>query len=131
MTSHYLQHCLFALLVKKNLGRLSQRNKMIAEKRITDILFEIKITELEGGLHQVVKTYQYPPFKWINFQINLHYIWVNIFQLDPMQIYLAQAEIVPLFTWTKCFLLIKQKYCKHSLYFNTVFSFTSSVLFQH
>ena len=33
---------------------------MIAEKRIMDILFEIKINEFEGGLHQVVQTYELP-----------------------------------------------------------------------
>ena len=33
---------------------------MIAEKRIMDILFEIDITEFEGGLHQVVQTNRLP-----------------------------------------------------------------------
>ena len=33
---------------------------MIAEKRIMDMLFEIDITEFEGGLHQVVQTNQLP-----------------------------------------------------------------------
>ena len=37
----------FALLVDKKLGRLSQRNRVIAEKRIMDILFEIEINEFE------------------------------------------------------------------------------------
>ena len=50
----------FALLVEEKLGRLSQRNRMIAEKRIMDILFEIEINEFEGGLHQVVQTNQLP-----------------------------------------------------------------------
>ena len=47
-----------------------------------------------------------------------------------MQIYLIQAEIVPLFTWTKGFVSIKQKNCKHSIYLNTVFSFTNNVILQ-
>ena len=46
----------FAHLVEEKLGRLSQRNIMIAEKRIMDILFEIEINEFEGGLHQFVQT---------------------------------------------------------------------------
>ena len=50
----------FALLVEEKLGRLSQRNRMIAEKKIMDILFEIEINEVEGGLHQVVQTNQLP-----------------------------------------------------------------------
>ena len=50
----------FALLVEEKLGRLSQKNRMIAEKRIMDILFEIEINEFEGGFHQVVKTNQSP-----------------------------------------------------------------------
>ena len=33
---------------------------MIAEKKIMNILFEIKINEFEGGLHQVVQTNQLP-----------------------------------------------------------------------
>ena len=47
-----------ALLVEEKLGRLSQRNRMIAEKRIIDILFEIEINEFEGGLHQDLQTNQ-------------------------------------------------------------------------
>ena len=43
---------------------------------------------------------------------------------------LIQAEIVPLFTWTKCFLLTKQKNCKHLLCLNIVFSFTNNVTLQ-
>ena len=50
----------FTLLVEEKLGRLSQRNRMIAEKRIMDILFKIEINEFEGGLHQVVQTNQLP-----------------------------------------------------------------------
>ena len=50
----------FALLVVEKLGRLSQRNRMIAEKRIMDILFEVEINEFEGGLHRVVQTNQLP-----------------------------------------------------------------------
>ena len=50
----------FALLVEEKLGRLSQKNRMIAEKRIVDILVEIEINEFEGGLHQVVQTNQLP-----------------------------------------------------------------------
>ena len=44
----------YALLAEEKLGRLSQRNKMIAEKRIIDILFKIEISKFERGLHQVV-----------------------------------------------------------------------------
>ena len=47
----------FALLAEEKLGRLSQRNRMIAEN-IMDIFFEIEINEFEGGLHQVVLTNQ-------------------------------------------------------------------------
>ena len=50
----------FPLLVGKKLGRLSQRNRMITEKRIMNILFEIEINEFEGGLHQAVQTNQLP-----------------------------------------------------------------------
>ena len=50
----------FALLVEEKPGRLSQRNRMIAENRIMDILFEFDINEFEGGLHQVVETNQLP-----------------------------------------------------------------------
>ena len=50
----------FALLVDKKLGRLSQRNRVIAEKRIMDILFEIEIDEFERGLYEVVQTNQLP-----------------------------------------------------------------------
>ena len=50
----------FALLVEENMGRLSQRNRMIDEKRIMDILFEIEINGFEGGLYQVVRTNQLP-----------------------------------------------------------------------
>ena len=50
----------FALLVEEKLGRLIQRNIMIAEKRIVDILVGIKISEFKGGLHQVVQTDQLP-----------------------------------------------------------------------
>ena len=50
----------FALLVEEKLVKLSQRNRMIAEKRIMDILLEIEINEFEGGLHQVVQTNQLP-----------------------------------------------------------------------
>ena len=72
-----------------------------------DILFEIEINEFEGGLHQVMQANQLPAIQ--SFRANLYYIWSNIFQLNPMQIYLTQAEIVSLFTCTKCFLPIKQK----------------------
>ena len=48
----------FVLLVEKKLGRISQRNRMIAERRIMDTLFEIEISEFEGGLHQIVQTNQ-------------------------------------------------------------------------
>ena len=50
----------FALLVEEKLVRLSQRNIMIAEKRIMDILLEVEINEFEGGLHRVVQTNQLP-----------------------------------------------------------------------
>ena len=46
----------FILLVEEKLGRLSQRNRVIAEKRIMDILFEIEINEFEIGLYEVVQT---------------------------------------------------------------------------
>ena len=48
----------FAILVEEKLGRLSQRKRMIAEKRIMDILFEIEINEFEGGLHEIVQSNQ-------------------------------------------------------------------------
>ena len=50
----------FVLLVEKKLGSLRQRNKIIAEKRIMDILFEIEIDEFEGGFHQIAQTNQLP-----------------------------------------------------------------------
>ena len=50
----------FILLVEEKLGRLSQRNRVIAEKRIMDILFEIEINEFEIGLYEVVQTNQLP-----------------------------------------------------------------------
>ena len=53
----------FALLEEEKLGRLSKRNRMIAEKRIMDILSDIKINEFEGGLHQVVQSNQLPAIK--------------------------------------------------------------------
>ena len=50
----------FILLVEEKLGRLSQRNRVIAEKRIMDILFEIEINEFERGLYEVMQTNQLP-----------------------------------------------------------------------
>ena len=50
----------FILLVEEKLGRLSQRNRVIAKKRIMDILFEIEINEFERGLYEVVQTNQLP-----------------------------------------------------------------------
>ena len=50
----------FILLVEEKLGRLSQRNRVIAERRIMDILFEIEINEFERGLYEVVQTNQLP-----------------------------------------------------------------------
>ena len=50
----------FAILVEAKLGRLSQRNRMIAEKRIMIILFEIEINEFKEGLHQVGQTNKLP-----------------------------------------------------------------------
>ena len=50
----------FALRLEEKLGRFSQRNRMISEKRNMDILFEIEINEFEGGLHQAVQTNQLP-----------------------------------------------------------------------
>ena len=50
----------FVLLVEEKLGRLSQRNRMISEKSIMNIFFEIEVNEFEGGLHQVVQTNQLP-----------------------------------------------------------------------
>ena len=47
-------------LGRKILGRLSQKNRMIAEKRIMNILFEIEINKFEGGLHQIVQTNRLP-----------------------------------------------------------------------
>ena len=55
----------FALLVEEKLVRLRQRNRMIAEKKIMDILFEMEINEFEGGLHQVVQTNQLPAIQKI------------------------------------------------------------------
>ena len=90
---------------------------MIAEKRIMDVLFEIKVNESAGGLHQIVQTNQLPTIQ-INQLPNQPALDMNQqFQLKPMRIYLIQTEIVPLFAWTKCFFPIKHKNCKHSLYF--------------
>ena len=88
---------------------------MIAEKRIRDVLFEIKVNESAGGLHQLVQTNQLPTIQ-ISQLPNQPALDMNQqFQLKPMQIYLIQTEIVPLFAWTKCFLPIKHKICKYSL----------------
>ena len=61
LSSKQITH--FVLLVEKKLGRLRQRNKIIAEKRIVDILFEIEINKFEGGFHQIVQTNQLPAFQ--------------------------------------------------------------------
>ena len=50
----------FALVVEEKVIRLSQRNRMSAERKMINILFEIEIDEFEGGLHQVVQTNQLP-----------------------------------------------------------------------
>ena len=120
----------FALRLEEKLGRFSQRNRMISEKRNMDILFEIEMNEFEGGLPQVVQSNQLPAIQ-INQLPNQPALHTNQhIQFGSMQICLIQPEIVLLFTWAKCFLPIKQKSCKHSLYLNTVFSFTNNVIFQ-
>ena len=64
----------FGLLVEEKLVRLSQRNRLITEKRIMDLLFEREINEFERGFIKLCKLINYPLFREINFQINLHYI---------------------------------------------------------
>ena len=61
-------HFHFALLIEEKPGRLSQRDRMIAEKRIMDILFEIEINDLKGDFIKMCKLMNYPLFK------SLHYI---------------------------------------------------------
>ena len=56
------QNAHFALLVEGKLVKLDQRNRLIAEKRIMDILFEIKINEFEGRLIKLCKLINYPLF---------------------------------------------------------------------
>ena len=50
----------FGLLVEEKLLSFSQRNRLIIEKRIMDLLFEREINEFERGIHQIVQTNQLP-----------------------------------------------------------------------
>ena len=61
-------HFHLALLLEEKPSRLSQRDRMIAEKGIIDILFAIEINDFKGDFIKLCKLINYPLFK------NLHYI---------------------------------------------------------
>ena len=99
---------------------------MIAEERIMDILFEIKISEFEGGLHQVVQTNELPAIQ-INQLPNQPALHMNQHILTQPNANLPYPSRNS-FYMDQNFLPIKQKNCKHSLYLNTVF--LNNVIFQ-
>ena len=76
---------------------------MISEKRIMGILFEIEINKFEGGLRQVGQTNQLPTIQ-INHLPNQPALHMNQHISTQPNVNLPiQVELVPLFTWTKCF----------------------------
>ena len=99
----------FGLLVEEKLVRLSQRNRVIAEKRIIDILFERELNEFERGIHQVVQTNQLPAIQinQLPNQSTLHMNQHISIQLNANLPY-PNRNSTP-FQMDQMFLLIKQK----------------------
>ena len=130
-TSSAKQPTNFALLVEEKLGRLSQWNRMITENIIIDILFEIKINEFEGRLHQVVRTNQLPATQ-INQLPNQPALHMNqhISTQPNANLPYPGRNSTHFSHEPNVFFRLCKKNSKRSLYLNIAFTFTNNVIFQ-